>query len=109
MWKFAGKKEKAKAADISVLRDRAVSGFGGDTKAVFISFEGFSPECLTQLSGRSDERVILMDGADILLLLSGELSFDLLLAEKIINSARGMKPFVSASEIMVLRQKKVVV
>ena len=45
------KKKKANAADISVLRDRARAGFGGDTKALFISFEGFSPECLQDLAG----------------------------------------------------------
>src|SRR6202035_2613453 len=38
------KKKKATAADVSVLRDRAQAGFGGDTKALFLSFEGFSPE-----------------------------------------------------------------
>ena len=82
------KKKKANAADISVLRDRAKAGFGGDTKALFISFEGFSPECLKDLEGRTDERVILMDGGDLMVVLQGTMGFDLLLAEKQLHLSR---------------------
>jgi len=32
------RKDKATASDVSVVRDRAKSAFGGDTKALFISF-----------------------------------------------------------------------
>jgi hypothetical protein len=99
------KKEKAKAADISVLRDRATTGFGGDTKAVFISFEGYSPECYEQLAGRAGERVILMDGADIITLLGGEIAFDVLLAEKLMDLAKGTRAFVSATEIIAKNKK----
>jgi hypothetical protein len=99
------KKEKAKAADISVLRDRATAGFGGDTKAVFISFEGYSPECNEQLAGRAGERVILMDGADIITLLGGEIAFDVLLAEKLMDLAKGTRAFVSAAEIIAKNKK----
>jgi hypothetical protein len=98
------KKEKTSAGDISVLRDRAQSGFGGDTKALFVSFEGFSAECLENLKGRTDERVILMDGGDLLVILQGEIAFDVLLAEKQMDLARTKKPFVSAYEIVKRRK-----
>jgi Restriction endonuclease len=98
------KKEKTKASDISVLRDRATAGFGGDTKAVFISFEGFSPDCHKKLDGRIGERVILMDGGDIITLLAGEIAFDVLLAEKLMDLAKGERAFVSASEIIARRR-----
>lgn len=98
------KKEKTKAADISVLRDRAAAGFGGDTKAVFISFEGFSAECYQRLNGRAGERVILMDGNDILALLAGEIAFDVLLAEKLMDLAKGERAFIGASEIIARRR-----
>jgi len=94
------KKEKTKAADVSVLRDRATAGFGGDTKAVFISFEGYSPECNEQLSGRAGERVILMDGNDVIVLLGGQIGFDVLLAEKLMDLAKGQRAFISATEIV---------
>ena len=94
------KKQKTNAGDISKLRDRAVSGFGGDTKALFISFEGYSEECLTSLKGRTDERVILMDGADVRLVLDCKIAFDVLLAEKQIDVVRNKRPFVSGFEIV---------
>lgn len=55
------KKKKATAADVSVLRDRAQAGFGGDTKALFLSFEGFSPEVSDGIGG-SDGRASNSDG-----------------------------------------------
>jgi hypothetical protein len=94
------KKQKTNAGDISKLRDRAVSGFGGDTKALFISFEGYSKECLDSLKGRTDERVILMDGADVRLVLDCKIAFDVLLAEKQIDVVRNKRPFISAFEIV---------
>jgi hypothetical protein len=94
------KKKKATAGDVSVLRDRAQAGFGGDTKALFLSFEGFSPECLAELEGRTDERVILMDGSDLMVVLQGEMGFDVLLAEKQLHLSRTKKPYVSAYEIL---------
>ena len=93
------KKKKATAADISVLRDRAKAGFGGDTKALFLSFEGYSPDCLTELEGRTEERVILMDGSDLIFVLHGEIGFDVLLAEKQLHLSRTKRPYVSAFEI----------
>jgi hypothetical protein len=94
------KKKKATAADVSVLRDRAKAGFGGDTKALFLSFEGFSPECLEELEGRTDERVILMDGSDLMVVLQGEMGFDVLLAEKQLHLSRTKRPYVSAYEVL---------
>jgi len=94
------KKKKASASDVSVLRDRAKAGFGGDTKALFLSFEGFSPECLAELEGRTDERVILMDGSDLMVVLQGQMGFDVLLAEKQLHLSRTKRPYVSAYEIL---------
>jgi hypothetical protein len=94
------KKQKTNAGDVSKLRDRAVSGFGGDTKALFISFEGYTQDCLESLVGRSDERVLLMDGGDVRLILDCQIAFDVLLAEKQIDIVRNRRPFVSGFEIV---------
>jgi hypothetical protein len=94
------KKQKTNAGDISKLRDRAVSGFGGDTKALFISFEGYTQDCLDSLMGRTDERVLLMDGGDVRLILDCQISFDVLLAEKQMDMVRNRRPFVSGFEIL---------
>jgi len=94
------KKEKTNAADISTLRDRAVSGFGGDTKALFISFEGYTKDCLDSLKGRTDERVLLMDGGDVRLVLDCQIAFDVLLAEKQMDIVRNRRPFVSGFEVL---------
>jgi Restriction endonuclease len=94
------KKEKATAADISVLRDRARAAFGGDTKALFVSFNGFSNDCLTSLTGRSDERVILMDGFDLRCILDCQIAFDLLLAKKQADIVQNKRPFVPVREIV---------
>lgn len=94
------KKQKTNAGDISKLRDRAVGGFGGDTKALFISFEGYTTDCLYSLIGRTDERVLLMDGGDVRLVLDCQIGFDILLAEKQIDIVRNRRPFVSGFEIL---------
>jgi hypothetical protein len=94
------KKQKTNAADISTLRDRAISGFGGDTKALFISFEGYTSDCLESLQGRTDERVILMDGGDLRLVLDCRIAFDVLLAEKQMDIVRNKRPFISAFALL---------
>lgn len=99
------KKEKAKAADISVLRDRAKSAYGGDTKALFISFNGFSEECLESLKGNSDERVVLMDGYDLRCVLDCQIALDVLLASKQADIVQNRRPFISAAEILAKRAK----
>ena len=80
-----------------------MSGFGGDTKALFISFEGYTPDCLESLKGRTDERVLLMDGGDVRLILDCQIAFDVLLPEKQIDIVRNKKPFVSGFEILAKR------
>jgi len=94
------KEEKASAKDVSVLRDRAKEAYGGDTKALFISMNGFSPDCLESIAGKSDERVILMDGFDLRCVLDCQIAFDVLLAEKQVEVIRNKKAFVSASDII---------
>ena len=98
------KKEKAKAADVSVLRDRAKEAYGGDTKALFISFNGFTNDCLESLSGKGDERVILMDGTDLRDVLDCAIAFDVLLAEKQAEMIQNKRAFVSSREIIARRQ-----
>ena len=39
------REKKTKAADISELRDRAEAAFGGDVRALFISFNGYTKDC----------------------------------------------------------------
>ena len=99
------REEKASAADVSVLRDRAKRAYGGDTKALFISFNGFSRDCIDSLAGESDERVILMDGYDLHCVLDCQIAFDVLLAEKQQSVVRDKKPFVNAREIIERRRK----
>jgi hypothetical protein len=100
------RQQKASAADISVLRDRAKSAYGGDTKALFISFNGFSQECLDSLASQSDERVTLMDGFDLRCVLDCQIAFDVLLAEKQAELVMNKRPFVSAKEIIGKRAGK---
>ncbi len=100
------RKEKTNAADVSVLRDRASAGFGGDTKALFVSFEGFTKECLDSLHGRTEERVVLLDGADLRLVLDCQIALDVLLAEKQLDMVKTGRPFKSGHEILRERQEK---
>lgn len=97
---------KASAGDVSILRDRAKNAFGGDTKALFISFNGFSQECLDSLAGMRDERVILMDGFDLRCVLDCLIAFDVLLAEKQAELVQNLRPFVSVKEIIEKRKGK---
>jgi hypothetical protein len=95
------RKDKSSAADVSVLRDRARDAFGGDGRALFISFNGFSDECLSSLEGKGDERVILMDGYDLRCVLDCRIALDVLLHEKQAYIVREKKPFVGAAEIII--------
>lgn len=98
------RQEKASAADVSVLRDRAAAGFGGDVRALFISFEGFSEECLDQLKSRgAAERVILMAGIDLRAVLNADIAFDVLLDEKLALAVREGRALVSARDIVLAR------
>jgi len=100
------KAEKSNAADVSVLRDRAMRSFGGDTKALFASFNGFSQDCLTSMAGGDYERVILFDGSDLRCVLDCQIAFDVLLGEKQIELVKNKKPWVSAFEIIKRRSGK---
>jgi hypothetical protein len=96
--------EQAIAADVSVLRDRATAGFGGDVRALFVSFNGFTPECLESLKARAgQERVILMDGVDLRAVLNSDLAFDVLLSEKLAWAVRQQRAFVPVREIVQAR------
>jgi hypothetical protein len=98
------REEKANAAAVSVLRDRANAGFGGDVRALFVSFNGFTEECLAALSSRAGtERVILMSGDDLRVVLNGDIAFDVLLDEKLARAVRENKPLVTAREIILAR------
>ncbi len=98
------REEQADAAAISVLRDRAAAGFGGDVRALFVSFSGFTQECLESLAHRAgQERVILMDGVDLRAILNADLAFDILLGEKLAMAVRHQRAFVSAREIVLAR------
>lgn len=98
------KAEKSSAADVSVLRDRATAAFGGDVRALFISFNGFTAECLDLLNSRgAAERVILMDGADLRTVLNADIPFDVLLDEKVVLAVRENRVFVPAGEIILSR------
>jgi len=92
----------ASAADISVLRDRARKGFAGDVRAVFISYNGFSPDCLNSLEA-SDERVILLTGYDLRSVLECEIALDVLLHEIQAYLVREKKTYVSANEIIKIK------
>lgn len=96
--------DKANAADVSVLRDRAMAAFGGDARALFISFDGFTAECLAALNHRAAaERVILMDGMDLRSVLNADIAFEVLLDEKQAHAVREQRAFVSAREIILSR------
>jgi hypothetical protein len=99
------KEEKASAADVSVLRDRARDAYGGDTKALFISFNGFSDDCLVSLAGRGDERVILMDGYDLRCVLDCHIAFDVLLAEKQAEIVQSKRAFIGVQELLERKKK----
>jgi len=92
--------EKANAADVSILRDRAKRAFGGDVKALFVAFNGFSQDCLESLVNQSEERVILMDGFDLRCVLDCQIAFDVLLHEKQLELVMNKRPFVTAREVL---------
>jgi Restriction endonuclease len=72
------RKEPANAGDVSILRDRAVSGFGDDVRAVFISYNDFSDDCKKSLEVRG-ERVMLLTGYDLRSVFECDIAFDVLL------------------------------
>ncbi len=93
------REQPASAADISVLRDRASKGFAGDVRAVFISYNGFSPDCLKSLDA-SAERVILLTGYDLRSVLECEIALDVLLHDIQAYLVKYKKSYISAIEII---------
>lgn len=89
----------ASAADVSVLRDRARSGFAGDVRAVFISYNGFSEDCLASLEA-SQERVILLTGYDFRSVLESEIALDVLLHKIQAYLVKHKKTYVTARELL---------
>ena len=95
------RKEPTSAADISVLRDRATSGFAGDVRAVFVSYNGFSPDCFESLEARG-ERVILLTGYDFRTVLECNVALDVLLHRIQALLIKKKTTYVSASEAIEL-------
>ena len=93
------RKEPASAADVSVLRDRARAGFAEDVRAVFISYNDFSPECRDSLNA-SGERVILLTGYDFRSVLECDIALDVLLHRIQAFLVRHKKTYVSANEVI---------
>ena len=93
------RKDPASAADVSVLRDRARRGFAGDVRAVFISFNGFSEDCLASLEA-SEERVILLNGFDFRFVLESEIALDVLIHRVQAHLVRDKRTYISASEVL---------
>lgn len=93
------RKEPASAADISVLRDRARNGFAEDVRAIFISYNGFSQECLDSLNARG-ERVILLTGFDFRSVLECDIAFDVLIHRIQAFLIKTKKTYVTAKEII---------
>ena len=91
----------ASAADVSVLRDRARSGFAGDVRAVFVSYNGFSEECLASLEA-AQERVILLTGYDFRSVLESEIALDVLLHRIQAYLVKFKKTYVNARDLLQL-------
>lgn len=72
---------------------------------MFVSLDGFSPDCMASLVGRGDERVVLMDGFDLRCVLDCQIAFDVLLAEKQAEVVQNKRPFIGAAEIIAKRAK----
>jgi len=93
------RKDPASAADVSVLRDRARSGFAEDVRAVFISYNGFSPGCFESLEA-SGERVILLTGYDFRSVLECDIALDVLLHRIQAYLVKNKKTYVSANDVI---------
>ena len=93
------RKDPASAADVSVLRDRARRGFAGDVRAVFISFNGFSDDCLESLEA-TEERVILLTGYDFRFVLESEVALDILIYRIQAFLVKHKRTYASANEII---------
>ena len=93
------RKEPANAGDVSILRDRAVSAFGDDVRAVFISYNGFSSDCFDSLESRG-ERVMLLTGFDFRSVLECDIALDVLLHEIQGYMIKNKTNYVSAKQVI---------
>ena len=93
------RKEPASAADVSVLRDRARRGFAEDVRAVFISYNGFSDDCLDSLEA-SGERVVLLTGYDFRSVLECDVALDVLLHRIQAYLVKNKKTYVAAYDVI---------
>lgn len=99
------KEDQAKAADISVLRDRARNAFSGDVRAVFISFNGFTDDCIKSLE-TSGEKVILLNGYDFRLVLECNIALDVLLHNIQAHLIKNKINYISAKDIIEMIENK---
>lgn len=93
------RKEKASAGDVSILRDRARSGFAGDVRAVFISYNSFSDDCFESLEARG-ERVMLLTGYDFRSVLECDIALDVLLHRIQAFLIKNKVTYVSAKQVI---------
>jgi hypothetical protein len=99
------KEDQTIAADISILRDRARNAFSGDVRAVFISFNGFTDDCINSLES-SGEKVILLNGYDFRLVLECNIALDVLLHNIQAHLIKNKVNYVSAKDIIEIIQNK---
>ena len=97
------RKKRATATDISILRDRARKAFAGDVRAVFVSYNGFTLDCIESLAANSEERVILLTGYDLRSVLECDIALDVLLHDIQAYLVKYKRSYVSATEIIKLR------
>jgi hypothetical protein len=93
------RKEPASAGDVSILRDRASSGFAGDVRAVFISYNGFSDDCFQSLEARG-ERVMLLTGYDFRSVLECDIALEVLLHRIQAFLIKNKTTYVSAKQVI---------
>lgn len=77
-----------------------VSRSGKQTMGVFISINGWSPNVIPLMKQQSDKSIFLMDGYDLRMVLSGEISLTNLLKRKIDGLNLITEPFVSVSTLL---------
>jgi hypothetical protein len=93
------RKGPASAGDVAILRDRAQSGFAGDVRAVFISYNGFTSGCFQSLEARG-ERVMLLTGYDFRSVLECDIALDVLLHRIQAYLIKNKVNYVSAKQVI---------
>lgn len=90
--------EKAKQKHLAVF-DGKIKGKVQSTRGLFISAEGFDDNVVNNFGGDSP-RIILMDGADLVMILNGSRSFSDAMKAKIDAAVQQGKIYLSVSEIV---------